>query len=271
MPFRTFLVIFCGAVTGLTLPAQRLRIVSEFQRYMPSGEIVPEDKVERPREIISPAAARNAHLNFRIVVQLPAGCVYNLHIAQNPDGRMAAKLYQETYQQRGESWIPTALKEVPLSLGAEMRNQTVQTYLLDLWAPSGIAPQRIRVEVQLNVEEDWTIVPVEVRVSNAIVSPLTQQWASLKDYACGAKELPSLRRPDDTLDWILFRNAQQDIALARGREKDETAGAVAATVARAAGFETREAFCVPNAAPPPRGAEWLLKARDYLIQGLAVR
>lgn len=271
MLFRTLFLLGAGAAAGLSLPAQRVRVVSEFQRYNPSGEILPEDKVERPREIISPAAPRNGHVTFRIIIQLPADSAYSLHIAQNPDGLLSARLYQETYRQRGETWSPSGLKEVPLSLGGQLQNQTAQSYLLDLWVPSTISPQRIRVEVQLSLGEEWTIVPLEVRISNTTVTPLAPQWASLKDFVCGAKALPSARTPDDTLAWILFRNTQQDIALARGRENTDTAPAVAAMIAQAAGFQSRDTFCASTAAIPPRGVEWPLRARDYLVQGLPIR
>ena len=271
MPFRTLLLLAIGAVAGLILPAQRLRVVSEFQRYTPSGEVIPDDRVEHPREIISPGVARNSHANFRAVVQLPADTAYNLHIAQNPDGIMTAKLYQESYSQRGDTWVPNALKEVPLSLGARLQNQTTQSYLLDLWVPADIKPQRIRVEVQLAVGDEWTIIPLEVRVSNSIVSPLAQEWPDLKAYACGAKELPGSRKAEDTLDWIRFRNAQQDIALARGREKAEAPAGVADTIARAAGFDSREKFCGAAPSAIQKGAEWPLRARDYLVQGLPVQ
>lgn len=269
MLFLTFLLLAAGAVPGV--PAQRLRVVSEFQRYTPWGEVAAEDRVEHPREIISPAVARNGYATFRAVVQLPAGAQYNLHIAQNPEGLLRARLYQENYAQQDEAWVPNTLREVPLSLGARLQDQTAQSYLLDLWTPPDIKPQRIRVEVQLSIGDEWTIVPLEIRVSNAIVPALEQQWAGLKAYACGAKELADVRKPEETLDWILFRNAQQDIALARAREKDEAPAAVADTIARAAGFDSRDRFCGAAPSAIPRGAEWPLRARDFLIQGLPVR
>lgn len=64
--------------------AQSLRVVSEFQRFGPFGEVLPVDHVEQPREILSPALARNAYTSFRIVVNIAAETPYFLYAQSNP-------------------------------------------------------------------------------------------------------------------------------------------------------------------------------------------
>jgi hypothetical protein len=49
----------------------------------------------------------------------------------------------------------------------------------------------------------------------------------------------------------------------------ETREAVVAAMLKAGGFKSREAFCSkPN--PVPAGAEWWLKVRNYLYQGVPI-
>jgi len=52
---RSWLAVALGSA-ALAL-GQDLRVRSEFQRPGPDGEVVAVDKVERPREILSPAVA----------------------------------------------------------------------------------------------------------------------------------------------------------------------------------------------------------------------
>src|ERR1039458_368408 len=53
------------------LAAQSLQIYSEFQRIDPYGRIVPVDRSEYPREILSPELARNAPASFHVAGTLP--------------------------------------------------------------------------------------------------------------------------------------------------------------------------------------------------------
>jgi len=46
---------------------------------------------EHPREILSPAIARNAFASFQVVVQVAKGARYTLHIGQNPMTRCASR------------------------------------------------------------------------------------------------------------------------------------------------------------------------------------
>ena len=49
---------------AIVLPAQELYIRSEFQRVGADGKVIPQDKLERSREILSPALARNGFASY---------------------------------------------------------------------------------------------------------------------------------------------------------------------------------------------------------------
>src|SRR5579859_2115772 len=84
----TFLVKAFGIVALLFSVAlvrgQDIRIYSEFQRIDPFGDVVPFDRGTPPREILSPAIARDGHLSVHVVVTAPANTNYFLYAAANP-------------------------------------------------------------------------------------------------------------------------------------------------------------------------------------------
>ena len=67
---RYFCAVLFAVLTGPVL-AQSLRVVSEFQRFDPFGNVVPVDHTGEPREILSPALARNAFASFHVIVTIP--------------------------------------------------------------------------------------------------------------------------------------------------------------------------------------------------------
>ena len=281
---RAPVATLAGMVCAAGLAAQPLHIVSEFQRVTPAGGVYAPDRVEKPREIISPAVARNAWASFRVLVEAPKGATYTIHVGQNPENAFRVKFYREKYARVGDARVPDELEETPLPHSATLsEDQSVQSYWLDAWVPRETPAGRFRLEVQMNLDGTWYIAPMEVRVRNVVLagaippagplpapgersdSPAVQ---ALRQYACGgdapaAAEMPLAARR------MIRRNAQQDIALGRQRERDETRAAVQATMARAAGFSSTEAFC-QSSGLPTRGAEWWLKLRDYVVQGLPV-
>lgn len=273
------------ALPGAPVWGQALRVYSEFVRVGPDGEIVAADRGVKPREIISPAIPKNAYLTLRLAVEAPPGVTYYLHMGQNPEKMVEFTLYQEQYQQEGEAWVPDRLEKMALPHGAKLsEGQKAQTYLLDVFVPPTTPMTRIRIEVQLNVGEQWIIYPMEVRVRDRTgpgggrpLGPLpavkaradAALTAPLREYLCGdplsAKGPVAL----DTLRAVLVRNMRQDLAMARAREKEEGAG-VAAMLLKAGGWESAESFCKARALSA-RGPEWWLRARTYLYQGLPVR
>jgi hypothetical protein len=79
----------------LLLPAvwsQPLRVYSEFAKIDATGKVTAPAE---PREILSPAIARNAFSSFQVVVDVPRGTSYQLYIAQNPENAVEVTLYRE--------------------------------------------------------------------------------------------------------------------------------------------------------------------------------
>lgn len=275
------------AALGASLSGQRLVVYSEFQRVTPDGTVVKADRVPRPREIISPAVPRNAWLTLRIVVEAPKSLQYNLYIGQNPDNTAKYTLYQEQYAMVGEEWIPDGIKPVATPHGAVLsEGQKVQSYLLDVFIPPKTPSGRFRMEAQLNVGERWVIYPMEIRVremsgpgrveARGALGPAAARAdqpgeAVLRAYICGAK--PAAREPAaaplETLRAVALRNAAQDVEIAKAREKAETHEGVGTMLAKAAGYADMDAMCRAKG-PAPNGAEWWLRARDFLYQGVPI-
>jgi hypothetical protein len=171
--FSLRLVVGLLLLTSL-LAAQSLQVYSEFQRD--------PDALPPPREIISPAVARNAFATFRIVVALPANTTYFLFVGVNPPGIVQTRLYKEN---------AAYLEEVrPPGFGVIPAAQSTREYLLDVWVPPDAEPgRRVRIEVQLKTGP-WQVYPMELRVQHAT--------------------MPAIPTP---LTGFLARNAAQDLAL----------------------------------------------------------
>jgi hypothetical protein len=284
---RLFLLLALS-LTSL-LDAQSLRVYSEFYRIDPFGKPIPADSGPEPREIISPAVARNGFTSFRIVVTAPPAIPFTLHIAQNPDNTAEIKLYREIYIKSGETWIPDRLEpvEVPYTgtVAQAVRTipgQTVQSFWLDARLPATVPPTRFRLEAQLNINQEWIIYPMEVRVQQAVLpappesktglSPLESPSDSpalsvFREYLCGA---PSGKpEPDMSVRLFIRRNALQDAALARALEPSRTRQILHQTLIWSAGFPdlTPAAWCKAPKRPDGAGSEWYLKVRQYLLSG----
>jgi hypothetical protein len=281
--------LWVGAALAVPACPQRLHVVSEFQRVGLDGDVISEDRTAHPREMISPAVARNAFASLRIVVAPLEGAPFRLFIAQNPDNTVVPKVYREASVRSGDTSIPDRLtladQPVTNTLAASQR---VQTYLLDLWVPAEAEPGRMRLEIQLNCGDEWTIYPLEIRIMQSMTPRLEQDLrdgqlppvssradAAARDiyagYLCGAQPSHLRASSELTLREVIRRNAMQDVALARVREKTDGKAGVAELLLRASGFEQRDPFCAVAPSLAPSGAEWVLKARDYLIQGRPVR
>jgi len=253
--------------------AQTVEIYSEFQRPDPFGGIVEVDRAWKPREILSPAVARNAFASFHIAITVPPKESYLLYVVPNPITACRVALYKEHFLKTKSGWIPdrlTELERLP-DFGVmpdpedDVEGQTTRVYLLDLWLPPNADVARFRLEVQLKVAA-WTIRPMEVRVMAARVPDLpVRADGPLPEVEMGAdaavvRELGALWSgeqltmppPGLTTRGILRRNAVQDVALARGDAS--IAGRVL------------DLFSV-NLLFTPRvlGAEWWMRIRDYLF------
>ncbi|MGQ9634628.1 MAG: hypothetical protein ACUVXB_10325 [Bryobacteraceae bacterium] len=266
-----------------------IRVYSELQRIDPFGQVIradrPRDAAVRPREILSPAVARNAHSTFRAAVTLPAGSDYTLYVAQNPDDVFRVTLYREIFVRQGGGWIPDTVEVVPLPArgtvpgpSAPVPGQTTITFLVDLWTAASRPVSRVRVELQLYTGGDWIIYPMEVRISPATVPsspPLSGKLPppgepadatareALRTYLCG---LPGFETPDmATGRGLLLRNVWQDLALARTMEA-KPGDRLLPEILRLAGVKATTDWCTSPVFPAGLGPEWYLRLRDLLYR-----
>jgi hypothetical protein len=218
------------------LAAQSVRLYSEFRRIDPFGKVVAVDAGGNPREILSPAVARNAWASYHVAVTLPPGKAFELYVQQNPDNVVQPVLYREV----PENSVPDKLEPVALPAGGTSSYaKPVFCYWLDLFVPARVTPGRIRVEVQLFADERWIIYPVELRIQSATVPEWKLTNAALpaalerSDTAvlgpwraayCGTPETPE-PVGNLTIRGLIRRNALQDVALAAGRSKEDWCGA----------------------------------------------
>jgi hypothetical protein len=270
------------AALAAPLAAQTVEIYSEFQRIDPFGVLLPADRGARPREILSPAVARNAWASYHVVVSAPPETTYLLYVAMNPANACGLHMFREHFVKTRGGWVPdrlTELAQLPdfgfiADPDDAIDGQTTRVYLLDLWIPPDSGVGRFRFEVQLKVAT-WVIRPMEVRVVAARIPDLRQTedavelppvdagadasaMAPLLGYLDG-KVARSYTKPA-TVRGIIRRNAIQDMALA------------AALDAQVAGPDALrrqwEDFVWSGARFLPRvaGAEWYLRVRDALYR-----
>src|SRR5262249_10988987 len=116
--------------------------------------------------------------------------------------------------------------------------------------------ERIKIEPQLHINNDWVIYPIEGRVMDATVpdgkSPSGNYppVAVLRSYLCRPKQEDALLgSAAPSISGLRFRNAQQDLALA-------------AKAPRAKLQELLGSCSSPVSADP----EWYFRIRDYLFK-----
>jgi hypothetical protein len=219
------------AVFLLLLPAvwsQPLRLYSEFAKIDATGKVTAPAE---PREILSPAIARNAFSSFQVVVDVPRGTTYQLYVAQNPENAVEVTLYRENGDRLERV-------EQPVS------GNSTQVFWMDLWTARDAPVARIKVEPQLHVNNDWVIYPMEARVMEATVPD-----SKKTDYSDFCKSVtPAMRSRSGTVSVSGFqlRNMELDIALA--------------SLAPAQGR------FIPCDASDPDDPERYLPTRDYLLR-----
>lgn len=273
------------ALMGLlaaALQAQSVDIYPEFRRVDPFGAVVAADRALAPREVLSPAVARNGFASFHIVVSLPPKETYLLYVAPNPLNACRIDLYKEHFVKTTQGWIPDTLVAVSRlpDFGVmpdpddNIEGQNTRLYLLDLWIPPNADVARFRLEVQLKVG-DWIVRPIEVRVMPArfptIASADAGKLAPLPAVQPGA-DFPALQVVREylsrsplragpqslTLRGIIRRNALQDMALAASM--DPAVGGPDELQRRVIDLLWNNFRSVPHVF----GAEWYLRLRDYL-------
>lgn len=235
-------VLLLATLWGLfPAAAQPLNVLSELARIDPKTKAT---QPAIPREILSPAVVRNGFTSFQIVVDAPETTSWQLYVAQNPENAVDVTLYRE---------IGDRLEKVESASGTG-----AQVFWMDLWAKRGAQVERIKVEPQLNINNDWVIYPIEVRVVETTVPDApTGGWPAgtaapmevMRGFVCGAKFDAGASSKEPTVASLRFRNAQQDRALA-------------ASVSKA---ELQRSFGACDAAPP-ENPEAYLRVRDLLFR-----
>jgi len=275
------------ALAAAPLAAQSIRVYSEFQRLDPKGEILGVDKAPRPREILSPAVIRNAYASFHVAVDVPKNLPFSLFVGQNPENVLQPTLYKVGWTARGAAWWPDRL--TPLTISADgkvadagplLPRQTTVAYLLDLWVPGEAPVERIRFELQLNVDQEWVIYPMEVRIQAPVLpvsltpgsalAPLdaaadASAYEMLRSYLCGGGK----REPEGppSIRGIIRRNARQDVALARSLEaKCGKEALIPGLLGVLAPGAQPASWCLAPAFPAGHGAEGYLRVRDHLYR-----
>ncbi len=271
-------VSFVIALPTPELSAQELYVRSEFQRVGADGKVIAQDKTDHPREILSPALARNGFASYMLTANIPAGISYSLEVGQNPENAVRVVLYKQSYDAQG---IPDHLEKVSLPVEGKTTKEENLTFWMDLWVDNNAPVARIKVEAQLWVGDRWVVYPMEARIVQAQIpsaplkfwglpapearadSAMTGPW---RDYLC--RPLKSEFQPKETSIRLLQqRNIQQDVALAKKLGRD-----IGITAFVRGGLPPE--LAIPDkwcAAPPdqwrtPLSTEWYLKLRDHLYR-----
>jgi hypothetical protein len=272
-------VWFIAQEPGVPAVLPGIEIYSEFQRVDPFGNIVDLDKSTSPREIISPAVPRNAHLTFHVAVTIPPGENFFLFVVPNPLDACGVEMYREQFVKTAHGWIPDKLVELRTlpdfgfmpDPDQNIPGQNTRVYLLDLWIPPTAMPPGFRIEVQMKMGYFY-IRPLEVRVIPVNVpnprvgrkratEPSVEIEAGadasasrvLKEYTSHRTSSPG-PKPTTVRD-IIRRNAIEDMMLAASLDKKQT------------GPGAMKRFWKSIPAAP--GAEWYLRIRDYIYRWAA--
>ena len=232
------------ALAAGALCAQTVQVYSEFAQINDAGEVLAPGN---PREILSPAVARNAFSSFQIAIQVPKGTKFLVYVGQNPDD--AAKV--TLYRRRAGKLEPI---ELPYS------GESSQVLWMDLWVDANAPVRRVKIEPQVGIDGDWATYPMEVRVMEPVVPDrsgpeegVASAFEVMHVYLCGGKIRPIAGRVPIGAEMV-FRNAQQDVALV-------AAGSMPLR------DEMKKAMGGCNAAPPA-DPEFYLRLRDYLFTPL---
>lgn len=274
-------------MSGATLaPTHSLRVYSEFQRIDPFGKVVAADRAQSagPREILSPAVARNAFASFHLAVTVRPGQSFTLHVGQNPDDSFRVSVYKEVYTKCEDSWIPDRLEPVTLPYTGRLpdqsnpiRGQTTVVFWMDMWVPFDAKVGRVKVQPQTYSDGYWITYPMEVRVTSPIIPRISRPTTSvaaieepadttarqvLAGYLCGLTSENLARQ--NTVRQLILRNSLQDAALARSLEKTQGKNVLWPLMLRLAGSAGEGAWCDALSRPGKSGAEWYLQVRNAL-------
>jgi hypothetical protein len=224
-----------------SLSAQSVQVYSEFAQLTDAGEAVAP---ENPREILSPAVARNAFSSFQLAIQVPQGVKFLVYIGQNPDNAAKVTLYRHD----GGKLVPVVVPYEGVSS---------QLLWMDLWVEGSAPVRRVKIEPQIGIGGDWLTYPMEVRVVETTVPDpstpargIAEPFELMRAFLCGGEPRP-LRGGTLAGAESRFRNARQDVALA-----EAGSAALRDELKRVMGG------C---SAPAPADPEFYLHVRDLLL------
>jgi len=240
--------------------------------------VIGRDKTERPREVLSPAFARNAFASVILTANIPAGIEYQLGIAQNPENAVRAVMYRQHYNPNG---VPDRLEKKDGWIEGKTTAEENQTYWVDFWVDANTPVQRIKIEIQLWLGDRWVVYPMEARIIATRVPTIQPKFSVLpapearsdlamispwRDFLC--RPIASTMKPSETSIRLLQqRNVLQDVALARLKGRD----AVLQAFVRA-GIPPEKAVADKWCALPvdqwqsALSTEWYLRVRDSLYR-----
>ncbi len=260
--------------------AQTVSVYSELTRIDPLGQPVRADRSDQlPREILSPAIARNAIASYQMVLEGQVGQKYTFQVVQNPENAVHISVYRERYTKVSDEWVPDVLEPVPPRFDGrfgdgDVSGQTAQAFWVDVMADATAPVRRIRIEAQAYLGDGWIVYPIEVRVrpptigkaparvvtgaedpSKPSVASVIAGW---KGALCGLSDEKIARQPALTIRNFIARNAAQDVRF--------TGGVPPVALLSLAGATDRATFCKSTKAVRP-GEEYL-RIRDALIGAL---
>jgi hypothetical protein len=124
--------VWLGLAGGLVF-GQSVQVYSEFAQFNDAGEVVAP---ENPREILSPAVARNAFSSFQLAIQVPRGVKFLIYIGQNPDNAAKVTLYRRD----GGKLVPVVVPYEGVSS---------EVLCMDLWVDANAPVRRVKIEPQV--------------------------------------------------------------------------------------------------------------------------
>lgn len=231
-------------VLSLPAVAQPLLVYSEFARIDAKGKVTAPAE---PREILSPALARNAWESFQIVVEPSSESLpWQLYVAQNPENAVQVTLYREAGDHLEKVSPPVS-------------GSGTQVFWMEIFTARTAPVERIKVEPQLHINNDWVIYPMEGRIMDAVVpdappagwpTGVAEPGEVMRGLVCGTAVAAGTAPKEPTQTSLRFRNAQQDRALA----------------ARAAKADLEQRFGTCDAPPPADNPEWYHRVRDFVFR-----
>ena len=230
--------------------AQSVSVYSEFARIDATGKVTAP---QEPREILSPAVVRSGFTSFQVVAEAPSEAKWWLFIGQNPENSFKVTMYKES----GEALEPVDLP---------YQSQGTQVFWMDVWTDGDARVQRVKLEPELNINEDWVTYPIEARVVEARIPPGPPILGVLRPEPASLMRISVCGLPAGGIDFNMIygvsgsgpsladlrsRNSQQDTRLMD---------------AHAAAKEDVKKLLGGCDAPLPSDPESYLPIRDYLFR-----